>query len=83
MTHAMLFTGVDLKDNKPLKWRVENSWGPDHGEKGFDIMTDPWFDQFMYEVVIHKKHLTKKMIEMYKEDPISLPPWDPMGSLAR
>ena len=46
-------------------------------------MTDPWFDQFMYEVVIHKKHLTKKMIEMYKEDPISLPPWDPMGSLAR
>ena len=82
MTHAMLFTGVDLKNNKPIKWRVENSWGPDHGEKGFDIMTDPWFDQFMYEVVIHKKHLTKKMIEMYKTEPISLPPWDPMGSLA-
>ena len=83
MTHAMLFTGVDLKNNKPIKWRVENSWGPDHGEKGFDIMTDPWFDQFMYEVVIHKKHLTKKMMDLYKAEPISLPPWDPMGSLAK
>ena len=82
MTHAMLFTGVDLKDKKPQKWRVENSWGTDHGEKGFDIMTDPWFDQFMYEVVVHKKHLTKKLIDMYNQEPISLPPWDPMGSLA-
>ena len=82
MTHAMLFTGVDLKDKKPTKWRVENSWGADHGEKGFDIMTDPWFDQFMYEVVIHKKHLTKKIVDMYNMEPIGLPPWDPMGSLA-
>ena len=45
-------------------------------------MTDPWFDQFMYEVVIHKKHLTKKLMDLYKAEPISLPPWDPMGSLA-
>jgi len=82
MTHAMLFTGVDLKDKKPTKWRVENSWGADHGEKGFDIMTDSWFDQFMYEVVIPKKHLTKKIIDMYNMEPIGLPPWDPMGSLA-
>ena len=82
MTHAMLFTGVDLKDKKPTKWRVENSWGSDHGEKGFDIMTDSWFDQFMYEVVIPKKHLTKKIIDMYNMEPIGLPPWDPMGSLA-
>ena len=82
MTHAMLFTGVDLKDKKPTKWRVENSWGADHGEKGFDIMTDSWFDQFMYEVVIHKKHLTKKIVDMYNMEPIGLPPWDPMGSLA-
>jgi Aminopeptidase C len=83
MTHAMLFTGVDLKNNKPVKWRVENSWGDEHGEKGFDIMTDPWFDQFMYEVVIHKKHLTKKLIDLYNTEPIGLPPWDPMGSLAK
>jgi bleomycin hydrolase len=82
MTHAMLFTGVDLKDKKPTKWRVENSWGADHGEKGFDIMTDSWFDQFMYEVVVHKKHLPKKVITQYNAKPIELPPWDPMGSLA-
>tara|TARA_B100001750_G_scaffold134187_1_gene106757 strand:+ start:326 stop:1663 length:1338 start_codon:yes stop_codon:yes gene_type:complete len=83
MTHAMLFTGVDLKDNKPIKWRVENSWGTDHGEKGYDIMSDSWFGEFMYEVVIHKKHITKKMAELYDMEPIKLPPWDPMGSLAR
>ena len=82
MTHAMLFTGVDLKDKKPTKWRVENSWGADHGEKGFDIMTDSWFDQFMYEVVVHKKHFPKKVITQYTAEPIALPPWDPMGSLA-
>jgi len=82
MTHAMLFTGVDIKDKMPVKWRVENSWGADHGDKGFDIMTDPWFDQFMYEVVVHKKHLPKKIITQYNAEPITLPPWDPMGSLA-
>jgi len=83
MTHAMLFTGVDMKNNKSMKWRVENSWGSDHGEKGFDIMTDSWFDQFLYEVVVHKKHLTKKLVDLYRTDPISFPPWDPMGSLAK
>ena len=82
MTHAMVFTGVDIKNRKPVKWRVENSWGEDHGKKGYDIMSDSWFDEFMYEVVIHKKHLPAKIVKKYKSKPIALPPWDPMGSLA-
>lgn len=82
MTHAMVFTGVDIKNKKPIKWRVENSWGEDHGKKGYDIMSDSWFDEFMYEVVIHKKHLPAKIVKKYKSKPIALPPWDPMGSLA-
>ncbi len=82
MTHAMVFTGVDIKNRKPIKWRVENSWGADHGKKGYDIMSDSWFDEFMYEVVIHKKHLPAKIVKQYKSKPIALPPWDPMGSLA-
>ena len=36
MTHAMLFTGVDVVDGSPRRWRVENSWGTkESGDKGF------------------------------------------------
>ena len=83
MTHAMLFTGVDLdKKGKPRKWRVENSWGDKRGDKGYDIMTDKWFNEYNYEVVVHKKYLTKEELEIYQRDPIKLQPWDPMGALA-
>jgi bleomycin hydrolase len=82
LTHAMVFTGVHLKNEKPVRWKVENSWGEDRGEKGFFVMSDDWFDEFNYQVVIHKKFLSPEMIEQLKEDPVVLPPWDPMGSLA-
>ena len=84
MTHAMLFTGVDLDPKgKPRKWRVENSWGKNRSDKGFDIMTDKWFDEYNYEVVVHKKYLTDKELEIYEKEPVKLPPWDPMGALAK
>ena len=84
MTHAMLFTGVDLDLNgNPVKWRVENSWGDRNGEKGFYIMSDKWFDEFLYEVVVDKKYLDDQYVELYeKEEAQLLPPWDPMGALA-
>ena len=85
MTHAMLFTGVDLdSNNKSKKWRVENSWGNKGGDKGYHIMTDKWFDEYNYEIVVHKKHISQKLLDLYnKEKPIHLNPWDPMGALAR
>ena len=84
MTHAMLFTGVDLDSkNKPRKWRVENSWGKKRSDKGFDIMTNKWFDEYNYEVVVHKKYLTDGEFEIYEREPVKLPPWDPMGALAK
>ncbi len=85
MTHAMLFTGVDLDDKgNSLKWRVENSWGNKNGDKGYHIMTDKWFDEYAYEVVIHKSYLSEKLFRVYSEsDLIPLKPWDPMGALAR
>ena len=85
MTHAMLFTGVDIDSkNKPKKWRVENSWGNKGGDKGYHIMTDKWFDEYNYEVVVHKNHIPQKFIDLLKnEKPIQLDPWDPMGALAR
>ncbi len=82
MTHAMLFTGVNLVGDNPDKWRVENSWGKDYGDKGYYIMTDDWYDEYMFEVAIEKKHLSKKILDTLKREPIPLPPWDPLGALA-
>ena len=84
MTHAMLFTGVDVVDGKPRRWRVENSWGSeDSGEKGFYTMNDNWYDEHMFEIAVPKNYLTDEMKSGLKGDPIVLPAWDPMGSLAR
>ncbi len=82
MTHAMLFTGVDLKRNIPRKWRVENSWGDKNGDKGYYLMSDSWFDEYNYEVVVDKKYLSKKSLEIFNREPHNLEPWDPMGALA-
>lgn len=85
MTHAMLFTGVDLdSENKPSKWRVENSWGIKGGDKGYHIMSDEWFDEYNYEVVVHKSHVSENILKLYeKSEAIVLKPWDPMGALAK
>ena len=82
MTHAMLFTGVDIKANKPQKWRVENSWGNKNGDKGYYLMSDNWFDEYNYEVVVDKKYLTSKILSIFDLEPKKLDPWDPMGALA-
>lgn len=83
MTHAMVFTGVDIDEkSKPKKWRVENSWGEKSGDKGFLLMTDRWFDEYMYEVVVNKKHVAKKLLALLDTKVHKLPPWDPMGTLA-
>ena len=82
MTHAMVFLGVNLVDGKPNRWKVENSWGDKSGQDGYYIMTDEWFGQYNYQVVVNRKYLTPEQQEMLTQEPIHLKPWDPMGSLA-
>jgi len=82
MTHAMLLTAVDMKGNQSLKWRIENSWGDKGGDKGYLLMTDSWFNEYTYEVVIDKKYLPNNILKIFDRKPIFLNPWDPMGSLA-
>lgn len=83
MTHAMVLTGVDIDNNDaPTKWRVENSWGTEHGDKGYEMMTDAWFDAYLYEVTVHKKYLSDELLAVLDTEPTVLPPWDPMGALA-
>ena len=82
MTHAMLFTGVDVVNGRPRRWRVENSWGQDTGQKGYYTMNDSWYEQYMFEIAAPKDYLTEKMLEGLETEPVVLPAWDPMGSLA-
>ncbi|MGI8549393.1 MAG: aminopeptidase C [Dehalococcoidia bacterium] len=84
MTHAMLFTGVDVIDGNPRRWRVENSWGAENtGRKGFFVMNDSWFDEYMFEIAAKREYLPVDLIAALDQEPIVLPAWDPMGSLAR
>lgn len=83
LTHAMVFTGVNINDqNQAERWKVQNSWGEKVGEDGFFIMSNDWFKEFNYEVVINKKYLSEADLKSYQKDPVVLKPWDPMGSLA-
>ena len=82
MTHAMVFLGVNLVDGKPNRWKVENSWGDEAGQDGYYIMTDEWFDEYNYQVVVNRKYLSAEQQAMFDQAPIVLKPWDPMGSLA-
>lgn len=69
--------------NEITKFRVENSWGEDRGEKGYLIMTAQWFKEFTFEVVVDKKYVPEDVLNVFKQDPIVLPAWDPMGTLAK
>jgi bleomycin hydrolase len=82
MTHAMLFTGVDVDNKGTRRWRVENSWGKNGGVDGYYTMNDSWFDEYMFEIAAPKSFLSKEMLAALETTPIVLPAWDPMGSLA-
>ena len=76
-SHAMTLIGVDLKDGVPQKWLVENSWG-NTGWKGNIIMTDEWFNEYMFRLVVEKKYVPAELQSLLKQKPIMLPAWDPM-----
>ena len=77
-THAMTLIAVDLKDGKPVKWMVENSWGATSGYKGNIIMTDEWFNEYMFRLVVEKKYVPADVMALLNQKPILLPAWDPM-----
>lgn len=78
-SHAMTLMAVDLdKDGKPKKWMVENSWGMKSGFQGHLIMTDEWFNEYMFRLVVDKKYVPAKVLDVLKQKPTRLPAWDPM-----
>ena len=83
MNHAMVLTGVNIKNNKPTKWKIQNSWGEKIANKGYFVATDSWFDRFVYQAVVNKKYLTEEEKQLLNMQKIPLDPWDPMGTLAK
>ena len=78
-SHAMTLKAVDLdKDGNPKKWQVENSWGANSGFQGTLIMTDEWFDEYMFRLVVDRKYVPENVMKVLKEKPTKLPAWDPM-----
>ena len=77
-SHAMTLIAVDMDGDKPVKWMVENSWGADNGYKGNLIMTDRWFDEYMFRLVVEKKYVPADILGLLDQEPIRLPAWDPM-----
>jgi len=110
MNHAMVLTGVSIKDDKTgeetsatngtangeangdseiedltgrvTKWRIENSWGEERNHKGYLVMTNDWFHEFVFEIVVDKKFCSQEVLDVFKLEPKVLPAWDPMGALA-
>ncbi|NLB48883.1 MAG: C1 family peptidase [Erysipelotrichia bacterium] len=82
MNHAMCITGVTIKSEKPIKWKIQNSWGSGRGKNGYYMMSGSWFDRFVYQAVIDKKYLNDSELKALIDEPVVLKPWDPMGSLA-
>ena len=79
-SHAMTLIAVDVceRTGRPVKWMVENSWGPASGYKGCLIMTDEWFNEYMFRLVVEKKYVPEDVLKMLEQTPVQLPAWDPM-----
>ncbi|MDF7682158.1 C1 family peptidase [Lactobacillus sp. ESL0679] len=78
-THAMTLVGVDEDNGHIRQWKVENSWGEKNGDKGFFVMTNDWFKQYTYEVVVHKKYLTPEQVTLAEGPITDLPVWDSLA----
>lgn len=78
-THAMTLTAVDLDaDGKPLKWKVENSWGPSYGQAGCLIMTNDWFNAYTFRLVVNKKYVPENILKAEAQKPLMMMPDDPL-----
>ena len=81
-THAMTLSAVDIDaDGKAVKWKVENSWGPNHGQGGYLIMTDRWFREYTFRLVVNKQYVPQDIMKQFEQKPIMVMPEDPLFSV--
>ena len=86
MTHAMLFTGVDVVRCDGATCRAaggsRTAGATDKADKGFWTMNDNWFGEHVFEVAVRRSALPAELQAALDQEPIVLPAWDPMGALA-
>ena len=75
--HMMLLTACDTANGKPIKWKVENSWGKDRGDGGYWTMYDDWFTDYVFEIIVPRKYVSRDILKINEMEPVVLPPWDP------
>ncbi len=81
-THAMTLSAVDIDTNgKPVKWKVENSWGSTNGQEGCLIMTDRWFREYTFRLVVDKQYVPQDIMKQFEQKPIMVMPEDPLFSM--
>lgn len=77
--HLQLFIGVDLVGGKPVKWKLENSWGKQYGKNGLFMMSDGWFDEYVFTVLVHRKFVPKRVLDLFRKKPRIIPLGGPFG----
>jgi len=82
-SHAMIIVGYHEDNGNIKRWKIENSWGKTSGTDGFQLMTNDWFNEYVFQIIIHKSKLFDSEKELLSTDPLIVPPWDPLGTLAK
>ena len=80
--HAMVINGYHSEEKKVMRWKIENSWGKDSGSNGYLLMTDSWYSEYVFQIVINKKYMNNKELELLDSEPQIIEPWEPLGTLA-
>ena len=80
MNHCMMFCGVNLDENGTAnRWKIENSWGEESGQKGYYIGSEKWFQANVYQVTVRKSLLSDAQRALLAQEPLPMKLWDPLA----